>query len=301
MIAPVKRVLLAAAVLAGALAGAFLAAPFQIHVAYNQWKLSRAARRVTAGPLLAWEADSCRPGEACRCVALVHGMGDTALTWSKLIRGEGAPPPPTGTRLLAVDMPGTEGSPATDDYGVRAQARVLRVALEGRCPRWTVAGNSLGGAISGWLAVDWPAGVERLVLVNAAGLSDPSGATIAAAKTLAAAELEAMKDFNARAYFKPRPVPARAWEPALAAIRSRPVAAILRDVRPADALDARLKDVKAATVIVWGAADRVLPASFAERFARGIRGARVVTAAACGHLPQQECPEAVSRAVFDAP
>ncbi len=295
----VKRTLLAAAGLAALAGAAFWAAPFQIVTAYKKWELARAARRVTAGPLRAWEADGCRPGAPCRCVAFVHGMGDTALTWSKLIRGEDAPPPPPGTRLLAVDMPGTEDSPAVPDYGVRAQARVLRAALEGRCPRWTVVGNSLGGAISGWLAVDWPAGVEKLVLVNAAGLSDPSGATLAAATTLADPKLEAMKDFNERAYFKPRAVPARAWAPALESIRARPVAAILRDIRPADALDGRLKDVAAATVVVWGTADRVLPVSFAERFARAIPRARVEAIAECGHLPQQECPARVSRAVFE--
>lgn len=282
--------------------GAFWWAPYELNTAYKKFMLGLAARRVSAGPLRAWEADSCEAGKPCRCVALVHGMGDTALTWGKLILGEdGAPRPPAGTRILAVDMPGTEDSPAAADYGVRAQARVLRAALESRCPRWTVAGNSLGGAISGWLAVDWPAGVERLVLVNAAGLSDPSGATLAAATTLADPKRELMEDFSRRAFAKPRPVPDRAWAPALAAMRSRPVAAILKAITPADALDARLKDVAAATVVVWGAGDRVLPAEFAARFGRGIKGARVEMIADCGHLPQQECPAPVSRAVFGTP
>ena len=130
---------------------------------------------------------------------------------------------------------------------------------------------------------------------------DPSGATLAAARTLADPVRERMEDFSKRAFAKPRPVPDRAWAPALAAMRSRPVAAILRDISPADALDARLKDVAADTVVIWGAGDRVLPASFAGRFGRGIKGARVEMIPDCGHLPQQECPAVVSRAAFGTP
>jgi pimeloyl-ACP methyl ester carboxylesterase len=109
-----------------------------------------------------------------------------------------------------------------------------------------------------------------------------------------------MKVFNTKAYGKPRPVPERAWPAAVASIRARPTRAILAALRLEDVLDARLKDVSAETVILWGAADGVLPAEFAERFRRGVRGSRVELIPGCGHLPQQECPESVSRALFGA-
>ena len=161
-----------------------------------------------------------------------------------------------------------------------------------------MAGNSLGGWISGWLAVDWPQGVRRLVLVNAAGLTDPTDLAIQAAKTLAAPTIEAMKVFSARAYAHPRAVPERAWPSVIASIRARPTREILAALKLEDVLDSRLKDVKAETVILWGEADGVLPLGFAERSRRGIPGARLVMIPACGHLPQQECPESVSRALF---
>jgi pimeloyl-ACP methyl ester carboxylesterase len=283
-------------------AAAFVVAPFETHMALRRLALRRGgAQRVAAGSLLAYEMNACRPGAPCRCVALVHGMGDSAMTWDKTMLGAGgATVPPEGTYLLAVDMPGTDGSAPAEDYGIRAQARVLRAALETRCPEWTVAGNSLGGWISGWLAVDWPQGVRRLVLVNAAGLSDPSDLALEAAKLLAEPTIPEMKVFNAKAYAKPRPVPERAWPAAVASIRARPTRAILAALRREDVLDARLKDVKADTTILWGSADGVLPAEFAERFRKGVRGSRVERVPACGHLPQQECPESVSRALFGA-
>lgn len=277
-------------------------APFQTVMALRRLALWRGGvHRVAAGPLLAYEKNTCREGAPCRCVALVHGMGDSALTWDKTMLGtDGAALPPDGTLLLAVDMPGTDGSAPAADYGIRAQARVLRVALEARCPEWTVAGNSLGGWIASWLAVDWPQGVRRLVLINAAGLSDPSDLTRMAANVLAAPTIPEMKVFNAKAYAHPRVVPERAWPAVVASIRARPTRAILMAFTLADVLDSRLKDVKADTTILWGSADGVLPAEFAERFRSGVRGSRVERVANCGHLPQQECPESVSRMLFGA-
>jgi pimeloyl-ACP methyl ester carboxylesterase len=163
-----------------------------------------------------------------------------------------------------------------------------------------VAGNSLGGWISGWLAVDWPQGVRRLVLVNAAGLSDPSDLALKAARLLADPTIPEMKVFNVKAYGKPRTVPERAWPAVVASIRARPPRAILAALKLEDVLDSRLKDVKADTTILWGSSDGVLPAEFAERFHRGVRGSRVELVPGCGHLPQQECPESVSRALFSA-
>jgi len=296
----VKRAIAAVVLLGLAGAAAVALAPFQTHVAMRRLALRRGgARIVAAGPLLAYELNGCRAGAPCRCVALVHGLGDTGMTWDKTMLGEGgAPVPPEGFLILAVNLPGVEGSPAAADYGIRAQARILRTALETRCPEWTVAGNSLGGWIAGWLAVDWPEGVRRLVLVNAAGLTDPSGLALEAARTLSAPTVAAMKDFNARAYAKPRPVPERAWAPAVVAIRARPTLAIFSALKLEDVLDARLKDVKADTTILWGTADGILPGGFAERFRKGLRGSRLVRLPACGHLPQQECPASVSKELF---
>ncbi len=297
-----KKLALAAAVPVLAVGALLWFAPFQTVVTLRRFALWRGgAHRVTLGPLLAYEKSSCRPGAACRCVALVHGLGDSAMTWDKTMLGEGgASRPPEGVLLLAVDMPGTDGSAPVSDYGIRAQARVLRTALETRCPEWTVAGNSLGGWIAGWVAVDWPAGVKSLVLVNSAGLTDPSNQAILTAKLLAAPTAEAMESFSHRAYAKPPTVPARAWPAVVASIMARPPRQILAALKMEDTLDSRLKDIKAETTILWGSADAVLPADFPERLRRGIHGAKLETIPSCGHLPQQECPASVSKALFGA-
>lgn len=259
------------------------------------------ARRVSAGTLMAYERDACVPGRPCRCVALVHGLGDSALTWDRVLKGDGAPPPPAGTRLLAFDLPGTDGSAAPREeagYGVRAQAGALRAALESRCPRWTVAGNSLGGWISLWLALDWPEGVERLVLLGSAGVDDPTGAVLEAARVLSDPTPELMTAFRDKAWHKAPPAPARAWAAAAALIRARPARRIVAQLRREDLLDGRLASLKTPTSLIWGASDRVVPLSVGRRLQSLIKGSSLEVVEACGHMPQLECPAPVASALY---
>lgn len=296
-------VLLSAAVLgAGAFAGALVLYPFEMNSALRKLALRRGGvARVRLGPLAAWQRDACAPDAPCRCIAFIHGMGDSALTWDKVLLGQDAQLPPAGTRLLAVELPGTGGSdpaPEPAGYAVAAQAKTVGDALAARCPRWTVVGNSLGGWIAAELALQRPEGVERLVLINSAGLDDPSGGLLETAKTLAEPTIEKLRDFNSRAYFMPHQAPPRAWRALVDSIKSCPTKEIFAALKREHLLDRRAQDIRVPTLILWGAADRVIPSEFGARLARLIPGSRLELIPDCGHLPQQECPAAVSRALF---
>lgn len=296
-----KRGLLAAGLPVLAAAGFWLY-PLEANMAWRKAALRlHGVRRIQAGPLMAYERDACVPGRPCRCVALVHGLGDSALTWDRVLGGDGAPPPPEGTRLLAVDLPGTDGSPEPKDeagFGVRAQAGALRQALESRCPKWTVAGNSLGGWISLWLALDWPQGVDRLVLLGSAGVDDPSGTVLDAARVLSGPTPELMAVFRDKAWHKAPPAPARAWAAAAALIKARPARRIVAQLRREDLLDGRLQSLKTPTAVIWGASDRVVPLPVGRRLHSLIKGSTLQVVEACGHMPQLECPAPVADALY---
>ncbi|TBR17333.1 alpha/beta hydrolase, partial [bacterium] len=168
-------------------------------------------RRVRSGAISGRLRDTCRPGAPCRCAVLVHGLGDTSATWRRVLSGEASSPVPSGWRLFAPDMPGTSPSPrpGRGGYTQPAQALALRAALEPLCPTWTVVGNSLGGWSSSWLALQWPEGVERLILLSPAGLKDPSGASESTARTLADPGVAVLKEFNRRVTHVERKVPDR--------------------------------------------------------------------------------------------
>jgi pimeloyl-ACP methyl ester carboxylesterase len=100
-------------------------------------------------------------------VLLLHGYGDTADGWRRVIPGLLA-----RHRVIAVDVPpfGRSGDPRAprliDFYGPFFPELLDRLEVD----RATVIGHSLGGAIALHLTLDRPERVERLGLVAPAGL-----------------------------------------------------------------------------------------------------------------------------------
>lgn len=292
--------LLAAAVALSALFGSLY--PLRLHDAANRARLDwSGVKRIRSGPLSALMKDTCRPGEPCRCAAFVHGLGDTAVTWRHILQGEANTPVPSGWRLVAFDMPGTEKSPRSPNlsgYTQPAQAAALADALAPLCPAWTVVGNSLGGWASAWLALQSPQLVERLILLSPAGLKDPSGASDSTARSLAYPSVAVLREFNKRVTHVERKIPDRAFEEMAALLAQRPVHSNLAAIKPEHFLDGRLGALKMPVTVLWGASDGVIPPAQAEAFRRELPSATVSLIPACGHLPQVECPAPVRAALF---
>ena len=62
----------------------------------------------------------------------------------------------------------------------------------------------------------------------------------------------------------------------------------------------RLHRISAPTLLVWGGADRIVPASYAKRFAAGIAGrTRIRSIANAGHRADFDAPEALAKVLLD--
>jgi len=59
-----------------------------------------------------------------------------------------------------------------------------------------------------------------------------------------------------------------------------------------------VRQVKAPTLVIWGANDAWIPPADADQFVRDIPGARKVVLPECGHVPQEERPEEVARLIL---
>jgi pimeloyl-ACP methyl ester carboxylesterase len=66
---------------------------------------------------------------------------------------------------------------------------------------------------------------------------------------------------------------------------------------PDKGLKKRIHRVKAPTLLIWGAEDRIAPPVYAEEFARQIPGAKVETVKGAGHAPHLEQPAAVAESI----
>lgn len=186
-------------------------------------------------------------------------------------------------RVCAVDLPGfgrTERPPA--DWGSADYARfVMSFCGQVGIRRAHVLGHSFGGRVSLALAARFPGFVEKLVLVNSAGirarrrLRSSARAWIFA---LAKRALPLLGDWGRR------------WLEALRMAfgsqdyrEAGPLRGTLVKLVNEDARDL-LPQIEAPTLIVWGDRDTAIPLGHMQILQQGIRGARLVVLEGAGHF-----------------
>jgi pimeloyl-ACP methyl ester carboxylesterase len=159
--------------------------------------------------------------------------------------------------------------------------------------RVDVVGLSLGGWLGAELALRHPARVNRLVLVDAAGVRLP-GLPMGNPFMLPAPKVRELMFHDptspvALAILPDAPPPERVET----VLRGREAAARLlwSPAQQYRKLTSRLWRIAAPTLVVWGREDRLIPLAYGEAYARGIPGARLEILDRCGHLPPFEQPE----------
>jgi pimeloyl-ACP methyl ester carboxylesterase len=257
---------------------------------------------------------------------LVHGLGSSAaVEFYYNLEALAA-----HHQVFAVDLPGFGQSdkPALE-YTIELFVKVLRHFLASLgLDRTAVMGVSMGGRVALGLALEAPACVERLVLVDALGVGQPR--PVLAYRLLLTRGLgEFTLSGTARALrgMRPRTI-RRFWgwylrrpgsvdtilsddrisnhrrllsTPAyraayLSALRS---IAGTRRLRDGVVVENRLSELRMPTLLVWGRHDHIFPAAQAEVAAGRIAGSRVEIFEGSGHTPQMEEPDRFNRLVLD--
>jgi pimeloyl-ACP methyl ester carboxylesterase len=247
-------------------------------------------------------------------VVFVHGLAGSWQNWLENVPHFAA----AGHRVVAFDLPGFGASEMPHEkISIPGYGRFVDALLDrlGVGPA-VLVGNSMGGFIGAELAIQFPERVERLVLVNAAGLTVEYQRhdRILGLLRYGSRLLTVWGGF----------VGARS-----AAIASRPrtrwlimnIVVHRPDLLPAplvseqirgagkpgfvDALDAltdypireRLGEIGCPTLIVWGTEDRLVPVGDADEFERLIPSARKVVWRETGHMAMLERPRAFNALV----
>jgi pimeloyl-ACP methyl ester carboxylesterase len=236
-------------------------------------------------------------------ILFVHGLSGAWQNWLLTI-----PAFMREHRCIAPDLPGFGGSPMpAGEISIRNYARTvdrLCDAMDVESP--VVVGNSMGAFISAELAISFPTRVDRLVLVDAAGISTDSYARAplktgarfwAAIVARAAGRQEAVirRPRLRRAALQgvvryPEKISAPlVWELVQGANTEGFLPAF--DALLGYSIRDRLPRIDVPTLIVWGENDILVPVGDAERYQELIGdNARTEIFEDTGHMPMIERP-----------
>ena len=201
-------------------------------------------------------------------VVLVHGLAGSTRWWATTI-----PALLPHYHVLLVDLPGFGGLRGRAYRFVLAEAAAWLRAWMGALglPAVHLVGHSMGGYLAMEVAARWPAAVNRLVLVDAAGV--PAGRSMVRQAPRLAVELP-----RVRPRFWPVLI-ADAWRAGPRTLWGAARDIVAADVRP------QLAGIRAPTLLVWGARDLLVPPAAGRRLRAAIPGARLLILPAAGHIP----------------
>jgi abhydrolase domain-containing protein 6 len=164
-----------------------------------------------------------------------------------------------------------------------------------------LAGSSVGGSFAAEIAAVWPDQVKRLMLIAPFGLfdethppADPWAQKPADVPALLCADPENYKRLKAM----PEGINSVEWP--IEQTRANEAAARIFWPLGNTRLEKRLTLITAPTLLLWGAEDRLMPRSYADRIAGAMSGRTTVRIiAGAGHLAELDKPSEVAAAMLD--
>ncbi|HWA70554.1 MAG TPA: alpha/beta hydrolase [Rhizomicrobium sp.] len=212
-------------------------------------------------------------------------------------------------RIVAMDFPGhgLTGAAGEQDLSEVALADFVRaVADKLHLQQFVLGGNSLGGAVAAHFAILYPQRVSGLILVDSGGPKPIANGDTGTESNIMRLLRAQIRD-TLMAWIAPRFLVAkylhfeyyrqdlitsalvdRVWQfNRMDGNRTLRRRAILNDPWIRKYPDR----IRARTLIIWGAHDRVFPLRGAQSFFQSIPGAKVVVLPDAGHHPQEESPD----------
>ncbi len=227
---------------------------------------------------------------------LLHGLGSVKEIWSANIGALSAK-----YHVYAPDQIGFGHSDKPLlEYKIATFVDFLHAFMQSQnLSKATLVGNSLGG----WIAIDFaarhPEMVDKLVLVDSAGL--PFGKPLAV--DLNPASLADMRTLLDSLFYDKKMVTEQFVLQAFTNhVRNNDAYTIQRTLAgfaQNQFEDAKLSSIHTSTLVVWGRQDELIPVSSGEKLRGGIPGAKLVVFEQCGHVPQLEKPAEFNQGLID--
>lgn len=229
-------------------------------------------------------------------LVLLHGFGvdkDTWLSMASFI---------PGYHLVIPDLPGFGESTnsASASYDVTSQAERLNkffnvIGLK----KFFIAGNSMGGNISGIYAIKYPDRIKGLILLNNSGVVSPVKSVVMqmfekGENPLLMKENEDFYRINGLLYVKEPFIryPIKRMLADRAVKRRQSNEKIFKDMLRKPAMfEGQFAKFTMPVLIIWGDKDQLLDVSAVTVLEKGIKNHSTKILKDCGHVPMVERPE----------
>ncbi len=232
-------------------------------------------------------------GEA---ILLIHGFNGDKDNWTRFARYL-----PDNYRLIIPDDAGFGESTfkKNGDYTIKKQAeRIKKLADALNIKKFHIAGNSMGGAIAGAVALQYPDYLLSLGLFDAAGIKSSKKSefvllTEQGKNILVVNKPEDFKKMMEFVFVTPPfisgPVALYLGEKNLEKTGQNNYifAQIKNNIA---SLEPHLKKITVPTLVLWGRNDRILDVSGAYIFDKNLPNSKLVIMESCGHIPMLERP-----------
>jgi len=248
-------------------------------------------------------------------VLCIHGFGASLFSWRNFVD-----PLSRNYQLILIDLKGSGESPKPPDshYSPQDHADLIyQFILDHDLRNLTLVGNSFGGALSLLLSImlleNEPGRLRSLVLIDAGAYKEYIpfylkliGFPIIGAAIIYLTPATCMaKSVLNTAYYDPKKI-----TPADVSGYAKPLAApggkhaLLetgKQIIPPniDELTAKYKDINVPTLIIWGRQDKIINPIVGDLLDQAIPNSTLKWIDQCGHVPQEEMPEATVPLVLD--
>jgi pimeloyl-ACP methyl ester carboxylesterase len=232
-------------------------------------------------------------------VVLLHGSNSSLFTWEGWVAALSPE-----HRVITLDLPGhgLTGPHPEARYSFADMAEFVDHFVAAlRLERFSLAGNSMGGAVAWHYALRHPEKLDKLILIDAYAYPQPAPAML---KLFALPGVGQVTRWVSPRFAVAKTVrdvygdPSRVTDDGI----ERYYELLLRDGnREAtrlrlsgggdDGLSARLPEIPTPTLILWGTRDRWIAPANGDRLAHDIPGARLITFDGLGHMPMEEDPQ----------
>ncbi|PYS24396.1 MAG: alpha/beta hydrolase [Acidobacteria bacterium] len=237
-------------------------------------------------------------------IIALHGLGGTLYSWRNLVNKF------PNHQLILFDLKGAGDSPKPHDkhYSIEDQANlILQFIRQNDLKNLTLMGNSYGGAVSLFLAIELskelPSRLASLILIDSGGYDEdlPTHLKLLRTPLIGWLGLHLLLRFSIKrvlhdsyydknkitdeqvdAYVNPLKAPGARY-----ALLQTAKQAIPKNI---DQITAQYKNLSVPTLIIWGLDDRIIPLKIGGRLHLDLSHSTLELIDRCGHVPQEEMP-----------